>query len=268
MESCDVFISHADKDKESYVNELKESIESLGIKVFYDKNSIEWGNNWKERIYEGLDSCKYAIVIISKNFYDREWTNEELYTLLSRQNESGEEIILPILYNTTYDEVREHYGSLADIQFIDASKCNVEQITIKLAKKLLNSNSKSSDTKENNSKKVDLILKNTYNALLNTPSSKHLEHDSSIMLDDILMSSNHLDKFNEIQKLSISNLSKEDKKDLDIIIEFISSLLTIESGNTRYVEWDVKNNAAKRMTELRQELLKIFTKRNYLKGIK
>lgn len=44
----DVFISHASADKIEYVDQLKKSLDKLRISVFYDKDSIEWGDKWKE----------------------------------------------------------------------------------------------------------------------------------------------------------------------------------------------------------------------------
>ncbi len=49
----DVFISHANKDKENLIEELYQSLQKLGISIFYDKESLEWGDNWKERILNG-----------------------------------------------------------------------------------------------------------------------------------------------------------------------------------------------------------------------
>ena len=46
----DVFISHANQDKEELIEELYQSLQKLGISIFYDKESLEWGDNWKERI--------------------------------------------------------------------------------------------------------------------------------------------------------------------------------------------------------------------------
>lgn len=46
----DVFLSHANKDKADLVDELNTSLEKLGVKIFYDKKSLEWGDKWKERI--------------------------------------------------------------------------------------------------------------------------------------------------------------------------------------------------------------------------
>ena len=134
----DVFLSHAHADKESFVADLKRSFEKLGIKIFYDTDSIKWGNNWKKKIYEGLDNCRFAVIVISDDFYGRKWTEKELKTLLTRQNSNGEEVILPILYNTTLSDMQNHYKSLADIQFLEVSDtCDIKDITIMLAERLL-----------------------------------------------------------------------------------------------------------------------------------
>lgn len=74
----DVFISHANADKTEYVNELKNSIDKLKVDVFYDTDTIEWGDNWKQELQKGIDSSEFAIIVISESFFGREWTEKEL----------------------------------------------------------------------------------------------------------------------------------------------------------------------------------------------
>ena len=146
----DVFLSHASKDKTEFVEELKKSFDKLGISVFYDTDVIDWGDNWKQKILEGLKNCHFGVIVISKNFFDRTWTEKELKALLNRQNEEGEKIILPILYNVSIEEINKKYKKLSDIQFIDSSVLSVKDITICLAKVLLsykNEEQKSNPTK-------------------------------------------------------------------------------------------------------------------------
>ena len=62
-----------------------------------------------------------------------------------RQNNNGENVILPILYDTSIDELKKHckkscYKDLSKIQFVDGNKMDVKDITILLARKLLSSN--------------------------------------------------------------------------------------------------------------------------------
>ena len=133
----DVFLSHASKDKITYVEELKQTLEIMGIEIFYDKDTIDWGDNWKNKIYEGLEKSEFAIIVISENFFDREWTELELKTLLERQNEEGQKLILPILHNITTEQLRNKYPTVADIQAIESSKNSNEQIALLFAKQLI-----------------------------------------------------------------------------------------------------------------------------------
>ncbi|MBQ9199064.1 MAG: toll/interleukin-1 receptor domain-containing protein [Lachnospiraceae bacterium] len=151
MNRYDVFLSHANADKIAYVEDLKKSFDKLGISVFYDKDSLKWGDNWKNRIFEGLENCNYGVIVISESFFGREWTEKELKTLLSRQNKSGQKIILPILYNTTAKDLQKHHKKLADIQFLDASQYDIKDITIQLANILLTERQNKEQSEDKNS---------------------------------------------------------------------------------------------------------------------
>lgn len=133
----DVFISHASKDKEEFVEELKESIKMLGVKFFYDEESIEWGDKWKELIIEGTNKSEFAIIVISENFFDREWTEKELSEFLNRQNDNGQKLILPIIHNITKEQLKEKYPDVADIQVIDSKEHTYDQIALLFARQLI-----------------------------------------------------------------------------------------------------------------------------------
>lgn len=148
----DVFLSHTSADKNDFVEALKNSFDNLGISIFYDKDSIEWGDNWKQKIYNGLSNCKYGVIVVSKNFFDREWTEKELKELLSRQNKTGSKLVLPIAYKIDISTIYEKYNELTDIQFIDASKCSIQDITIQLAKIMLSDHSEKYNDRNNNEK--------------------------------------------------------------------------------------------------------------------
>jgi len=133
----DVFLSHASADKLDYIDNLKHTLDILGIDVFYDKDTIEWGDNWKEKIYEGLEKSEFAIIVISEHFFGREWTEEELKNLLERQNAEGQKLILPIVHNITIDELKEKYPAVADIQAIESKNNSYEKIALLFAKQLI-----------------------------------------------------------------------------------------------------------------------------------
>ena len=133
----DVFISHANKDKLSFVDDLNESLKKLGVSIFYDKESLEWGDKWKERILDGTKKAEFAIIVISENFFDREWTEKELSEFLNRQDRNGQKLILPIVHNITNEDLRKKYPKVADIQAIDSKAYTCDQIALLFAKQLI-----------------------------------------------------------------------------------------------------------------------------------
>lgn len=133
----DVFICHASKDKSEYVESLYKALRRLGINIFYDSDSISWGDNWKQSILDGTAVSEFAIVVISENFFDREWTNRELKEFLQKQNERKQKIVLPLLHKITREQLKERYPELEEIQIIDTAHQSTEDITILFAKELI-----------------------------------------------------------------------------------------------------------------------------------
>lgn len=133
----DLFLSHANKDKLDYVNDLYIELRRLRLNIFYDSDVLSWGDLWKEVILRGTEESEFAIIVISENFFGREWTEKELQQFLSRQNSSGQKIVLPLLHDISIDQLKEHYPALADIQVIDTSTYSTEEITILFAKEFI-----------------------------------------------------------------------------------------------------------------------------------
>ena len=133
----DVFISHANKDKLSYVNDLYSVLSDLGIEIFYDSKVLSWGDKWKDVILNGTEQSEFAIIVISENFFGREWTEKELNTFLEQENTSGQKIVLPLLYNVTINQLKAKYPALEEIQAISTSDYTKEQIAILFAQELI-----------------------------------------------------------------------------------------------------------------------------------
>lgn len=133
----DVFLSHANADKQNFVDELYNSLNKLGVKIFYDKESLEWGDNWKERILDGTKKAEFAIIVISENFFGREWTETELSAFLNRQNRNGQKLILPIVHNITNEDLRKKYPKVAEIQAIDSHTRSCDEIALMFARQFI-----------------------------------------------------------------------------------------------------------------------------------
>lgn len=127
-EKYDVFVSHANKDKVKYVDSLVSEIKKTGLTVFYDKECICWGDSIQERVDVAIDNCRLAIVVISKSYFGRKWTEYELKCLLRRQNNDGKKIIRPILYGVSKKEFIKHYPELSDILFKYSKQCSCQEM--------------------------------------------------------------------------------------------------------------------------------------------
>ena len=108
----DVFISHATEDKESFVNELVEELKKRNVKVWVDDLKIKWGDPLRKSIDEGLKKSRFGIVVISKHFIAKGWTQYELDGLFEKEMSEGK-VILPIWHEITKKEVQAFSPTIA-----------------------------------------------------------------------------------------------------------------------------------------------------------
>lgn len=108
----DVFISHATEDKESFVNELLEELKKRNVRVWVDVLNIKWGDPLRKSIDEGLKKSHFGIVVISKHFIAKGWTQYELDGLFEKEMLGGK-VILPVWHNITKKEVFNFSPTLA-----------------------------------------------------------------------------------------------------------------------------------------------------------
>ncbi len=133
----DVFISHASEDKESFVRQLADTLmKEYNIKVWYDELAIKWGDSLRQSIDKGLRSSKFGIVVISKSFIKKGWTNYELDGLFQKEMTYGK-TILPIWHDITKDEVQDFSSSLAGRKALNTSMYTIKEIADEL-KNILN----------------------------------------------------------------------------------------------------------------------------------
>src|ERR1044071_4665952 len=78
----DIFVSHASEDKELYVRPLASELRRLGLLVWYDEFSLKPGDSIREAIDRGLASSWHGLLVISKAFLSKSWTNWEVNALV------------------------------------------------------------------------------------------------------------------------------------------------------------------------------------------
>ena len=101
------------------------------IKVWYDELSIKWGDSLRKSIDKGLKSSKFGIVVISKSFIKKGWTNYELDGLFQKEMTYGK-TILPIWHDITKDEVQNFSPSLAGRKALNTSMYTIKEIAEEL----------------------------------------------------------------------------------------------------------------------------------------
>ena len=78
-----LFISHRDEHK-AMANELADALESYGISSFVAHDSIQPMRIWQTEILNGLESMEIMLALVTDDFHDSVWTNQEVGFALGR----------------------------------------------------------------------------------------------------------------------------------------------------------------------------------------
>jgi hypothetical protein len=128
----DVFISYASEDRDDVVNALAQALKNNNLKIWYDEFELNIGDSIRSKIDKGLSNSSFGVVVISKFFIQKNWTNYELNGLVSREM-TGEQILLPIWHNITQKEVIKYSPSLADKLARSTATHTVDKIAEEIA---------------------------------------------------------------------------------------------------------------------------------------
>lgn len=132
----DLFISHASEDKDEFVRPLAETLENLGVRVWYDEFTLKVGDSLRKSIDHGLVRSRFGTVIISSSFCSKNWTQYELDSMVAREM-NGHKMILPIWHKVTKNDVINFSPSLADKVALNTSLNSIEEIAGQLAEVIL-----------------------------------------------------------------------------------------------------------------------------------
>lgn len=123
----DVFICHASEDK-GFVDLLVRALKQAGVKVWYDKDFLLWGDGLRSSIDRGLVDSRYGIVVFSKAFLKKKhWTEHELNGLFAKERD-GRKVILPIWHKITDRELLKYSPAFADRLAMISKKDSIRDI--------------------------------------------------------------------------------------------------------------------------------------------
>ncbi len=100
----DVFISHASEDKASVARPLAAHLQGFGLRVWLDEFELTLGDSLRRKIDRGLSLSRFGVVILSRDFFLKEWPNKELDGLVARED-GREKVILPVWHNISFDDI-------------------------------------------------------------------------------------------------------------------------------------------------------------------
>ncbi|HEY6695979.1 MAG TPA: toll/interleukin-1 receptor domain-containing protein [Solirubrobacteraceae bacterium] len=98
--------AHADDEHDGALTRLHAALEQeIGLQLgadftlFIDRDDIVWGESWRARIDESLDSATLLIPVITRRFFASEECRRELTRFLERERALGRgSLICPIYY--------------------------------------------------------------------------------------------------------------------------------------------------------------------------
>ena len=128
----DVFVSHANEDKDEVVRPLAHALQAAGLRVWYDEFELRIGDSLRRKIDMGLAKSRFGVVVLSASFFGKGWTNYELDGIVTRAV-SGDQVLLPIWHEVTKKQVIEYSPSLADKLARNTATRTVEEIAAEIA---------------------------------------------------------------------------------------------------------------------------------------
>jgi hypothetical protein len=129
----DMFISHAWEDKEDFVHDLASKASASGLKVWYDKSALTWGDSLRQSIDDGLRRSYFGVAVLSPSFFKKSWTNYELDGMIERALD-GSGRLLPIWHHLSKDDIMRHAPSLANRLALNTASLSVDDIVVEMVK--------------------------------------------------------------------------------------------------------------------------------------
>lgn len=128
----DVFICHATEDKGSFVRPLATALSERSLRVWYDEFELHIGDSLRRKIDHGIATSSFGVVVLSKEFFSKNWPRYELDGLVTLEV-AGRSLILPIWHNVSKDQVATYSPSLADKVARSTAESSIDEIADEIA---------------------------------------------------------------------------------------------------------------------------------------
>ena len=126
----DLFLCHAWDDRRESAKALHDSLESIGVSVWFSEKNVVLGTPLMREIDRGLARSRAGVVLVTRSFVKRLKSagvaDKELSALLAR------DLLVPVVHGITYEELREESPLLASRSGLDTAEDTMEQIAVKI----------------------------------------------------------------------------------------------------------------------------------------
>lgn len=103
-----IFISFSGETRTDYALKFMDFFNANGIKCWYDHHELFLGDNLRETItHKGIQQSQYCILIINKNFLNRNWPCEEAKLFYERYINGEDVTLFPVLLDISKDDLKE-----------------------------------------------------------------------------------------------------------------------------------------------------------------
>jgi hypothetical protein len=109
----DIFICHASEDKAAVVVPLADELAKRELRVWVDYKELLLGDSLRKRIDEGLGCSRFGVVVLSPQFFQKQWPQLELDGLVALEMADGKKRILPLWHGVKSEDVARHSPTLA-----------------------------------------------------------------------------------------------------------------------------------------------------------
>ncbi|MEV4419996.1 toll/interleukin-1 receptor domain-containing protein [Patulibacter sp. NPDC049589] len=128
----DVFLSYARLDGGIVGDQLRQQLEHLGVRVWFDELAIVPGQSQSLQMDKGLQRARAGLVLLTPAYIaGRFWTERELGALLRKST------LIPVLHNVTFEQVSEYSGILPDLAGFETARDSLDVIAQKIAAAVL-----------------------------------------------------------------------------------------------------------------------------------
>lgn len=131
----DAFISHASEDKSDLVRPLAQALTDRGMNIWYDEFQLTVGDSLRRSIDKGLAGSRFGIVVLSPDFFAKNWPQYELDGLVAKEIE-GKKVILPLWHRVSKNDVLKYSPTLADRVALSTAMFTIDELADKLAEVL------------------------------------------------------------------------------------------------------------------------------------